>query len=172
MRRIVTERLLIERATEDVAEMITQSNEGTSAPFSYRIPETTPLTKKDMAALVALYHTLQSSSQLPRDVYSVKLNAGELAGYIALRNPAGRVPEIQLELLKKWQNLGYGQELLRGFTAAVFMEGHVDAILYRVHPDNLPSIKIVERVGAQLQEPESEVEALLIRTYLIRRPPE
>lgn len=89
-----------------------------------------------------------------------------LIGYIGLKNHTGPTPEIQIEFDPEYQHRGYGYEALSKMIDHFFVMGH-NCLRYVVKPSNKASIALVEKVGGQLQSPDSEVERLLLRTYLI-----
>lgn len=93
----------------------------------------------------------------------------EMIGYISLTNCRSQLPDLQIELAPNYQGQGYGYEFLSALTKFLFTSGY-SCFRYAVMPNNQASIALVEKVGGQLQEPESEVESLLFRTYYIRKP--
>jgi hypothetical protein len=90
-----------------------------------------------------------------------------MIGYIALVNCAAKAPELQIEIAPDYQGKGYGYEFLKAVLRSVFKKRGYDAIRYTVLPSNGASIALVKKVGAFLQEPASEAERILIRTYLV-----
>jgi RimJ/RimL family protein N-acetyltransferase len=91
----------------------------------------------------------------------------KMIGYVSLVNSVAKIPELQIEIAPDYQDKGYGYELLKAVLRSVFKKHCYDAIRYTVLSSNEASIALVRKVGAFLQEPESEAERILLRTYLI-----
>ena len=87
----------------------------------------------------------------------------------AITNCRSQLPDLQIELAPSYQRQGYGYEFLSTLTKYLFNSGYT-CFRYAVMPNNQASIALVEKIGGQLLEPESEVERLLFRTYYIRKP--
>jgi RimJ/RimL family protein N-acetyltransferase len=88
-----------------------------------------------------------------------------MIGYIALVNCTAKVPELQIEIAPDYQGKGYGYEFLKAVLRSVFKKHGYDAIRYTVLPSNGASIALVRKVDAILQNPASEAERILIKTY-------
>ena len=125
------------------------------------------LEKKD--AITALVAKLQAYvGEGESIVYGAWLN-DKLIGYLGLKNHTTSTPEIQIELDPDYHGQGYGYELLSTLLMHFFSQGYTQ-LRYVVLPSNKASIALVEKVGGICQEAESDVERLLIKTYLIPAP--
>ncbi|MBO7762006.1 MAG: GNAT family N-acetyltransferase [Clostridia bacterium] len=75
----------------------------------------------------------------------------EYAGYLAFRGYETETPEIAIELEESWQGKGIGYRFLKAETERIFKERtDVRYFRYRVADDNLPSIKLIEKLGGCL----------------------
>lgn len=92
-----------------------------------------------------------------------------LIGYIQLANYEDPVPELQIEIASCYHKQGYGYEFLTEVLRYLFHTYQFLSIGYSVMPDNIASIRLVEKVGGVLQKPASRAEELLFRSYLIQR---
>lgn len=102
------------------------------------------------------------------DIYGAWKNE-TLIGFIAIVNGESGTPELQIEISPKFQNKGYGLEFLGALLKHLFEEKNYKYIQYTVLPNNKASIALVNHIGAILQEPKSDAERLLIRTYHINK---
>ena len=93
-----------------------------------------------------------------------------LVGFIAIVNGESGTPELQIEIAPKHQNKGYGFEFLNALIPYLFCHRNFKYIQYTVLPNNAASISLITKIGATLQEPKSEAERRLIRTYHINKP--
>ena len=90
-----------------------------------------------------------------------------MIGYISLTNYTSQLPDLQIELAPAYQGQGYGYEFLSSLIDHLFATGYT-RFRYAVMPNNKASIALVEKAGGRLQEPVSEAERLLLRTYHIQ----
>ena len=95
-------------------------------------------------------------------VYGGFLN-GKLIAYVSLAC-CEDMPEIQIEVLPEYQGQGFGYEMLERAIRMAFEELAVTKLKYMVIPSNLPSIALVEKMGAVLQKPKSYAEDMLLKT--------
>ena len=96
-------------------------------------------------------------------------NNEDLIGFIAVVNGESGTPELQIEIAPKHQNKGYGFEFLNALIPYLFCHRNFKYIQYTVLPNNAASISLIAKIGAALQEPKSEAERRLIRTYHINK---
>jgi RimJ/RimL family protein N-acetyltransferase len=171
MRNITTARLTIHETDSDTVKPISEKNQaiGSSNLFSALSDNEEWFVFANKDALCALLSKLLSyegnGEQL---VYGIWLES-TLIGYIGLKNHTAPIPEIQIEFDPEYQHQGYGYEALSKMIDHFFVVGH-KCLRYLVKPSNKASIALVEKVGGQLQPPDSEVERILLRTYLIHSP--
>lgn len=166
-----TERLVIREAACEEAKQISGQNDGNSANMFL-----TSLSEEDIA--IIFNDKEEVSNLLTRfcniigngnsEIYGAWKNK-TLLGFISIVNAESRTPELQIEIAPKFQNKGYGFEFLSALLKHLFEERKFQYIRYTVLPDNERSIALVENIGALLQEPKSEAEKLLIRTYHITK---
>ena len=100
-----------------------------------------------------------------RRIYGVWLDS-TLIGYIGLKDPTDAIPEIQIEFAPEYHRQGYGYEALCKMVDQFFAMGY-QCLRYVVVPANKASVALVEKVGGQLQQPNTEIERVLFRTYFI-----
>ncbi len=78
------------------------------------------------------------------------------AGFHSLPNENGMI-EIGFGVDNKFQNSGYGQEILRGMWDWVINDPNVKTLRYTVSPKNLPSVHIINKfkfklIGQQIDD--------------------
>ena len=171
MRNITTARLTIRETDSDTVKLISEKNQATHSTnlLSTLSDADLEIILNNKSALAGLMATLQvNASATDCLVYGIWLGS-ELIGYIGLKNPTAPVPEIQIEFDPTYQNQGYGYEVLTNMVDHFFSLGY-EQLRYVVQTSNKASIALVEKVGGQLQPPDSEVERILLRTYLIHSP--
>ena len=171
MLNISTARLTIRETDSDTVNPISEKNQasGSSDLFSALSDNEEWLVFANKDALCDLLSKLLSyEGNGERLVYGIWLDS-TLIGYLGLKNPSDPVPEIQIEFDPEYQNQGYGYEALSKMIDHLFAVGH-KCLRYIVKPSNKASIALVEKVGGELQPPDSEVERILLRTYLIHSP--
>jgi RimJ/RimL family protein N-acetyltransferase len=71
------------------------------------------------------------------------------AGFHSLPNENGII-EIGFGVDSKFQNLGYGQEILHGMWGWVVNDPKVKTLRYTVSPNNLASVHIIKKLGFNL----------------------
>ena len=71
------------------------------------------------------------------------------AGFHSLPNEDGMI-EIGFGVDSKFQNLGYGQEILHGMWGWVVSDPKVKTLRYTVSPNNLVSVHIIKKLGFNL----------------------
>lgn len=86
-------------------------------------------------------------------------------GFVTVLNFDKDISEVQIEIKPCYQNQGYGYEIMSAMLKYLFATYHYQAIRYRVMPYNIPSIKLVEKLGGTLQKSKSKQEELLFRIY-------
>lgn len=168
MLNISTARLTIRETDSDTVKSISQKNQvnGGSDLFSVLSDNEEWFVFANKDALCDLLSKLLSyEGNGERLVYGIWLES-TLIGYIGLKNHTAHIPEIQIEFDPEYQHQGYGYEALSKMIDHFFAVGY-KCLRYLVKPSNEASIALVEKVGGQLQPPDSEVERILLRTYLI-----
>lgn len=70
-------------------------------------------------------------------------------GYIDIDREQGR-PSIDIAILPRFRNKGYGYEAARLLCQGVFERDPEEAVLWTVYPQNTYSRKIAEKLGGQL----------------------
>lgn len=168
---LTTERLIIREATYKEAKQISEQNSGNSATSFLA-----SLSEDDVA--IIFNHKEAVSNLLTRFRNSIGDGSAEiygawksktLLGFVSIVNAESRTPELQIEIAPNFQNKGYGFEFLSALLEHLFEERDFQYIRYTVIPNNEPSIALIENIGALHQEPKSEAEKLLIRTYHITK---
>lgn len=168
MLSICTERLTIRETDSNTIKPISEKNQtnGSSNLFSALSDNEDWFAFANKDALCDLLSKLLSyEGNGERLVYGIWLES-TLIGYIGLKNHTAPIPEIQIEFDPEYQHQGYGYEALSKMIDHFFAVGH-KCLRYLVKPSNKASIALVEKVGGQLQPPDSEVERILLKTYLI-----
>jgi RimJ/RimL family protein N-acetyltransferase len=166
---IRTKRLIICPCSQEAADVISKSNsEGNSAKYLESLSdEQIAVIFEEKGKVELLLKRLSANLGIGDSLlYGAWLNE-KMIGYIALVNCAAKVPELQIEIAPDYQGKGYGYEFLKAVLRSVFKKHGYDAIRYTVLPSNEASIALVKKVGAFLQEPASEAEKILLRTYLV-----
>lgn len=168
------------------------------------------LTKKDFDLIASIWrerfpilllNDKAESDIFLQDLWKDSQTATTLTGLIFLRNNdifCGRVnmqqidqrkPEVGIDILRKYQNQGYGPEAVTGFVNWYGEIYHISEVKVRISSKNAHSIHIFERLGAEfvLEElmfpekiqaireslPENEVrvfEELKVREYTLKLP--
>jgi hypothetical protein len=78
-------------------------------------------------------------------------NKNEYAGYISFSGYDTDTPEISLEITEKYRYKGIAYKALLALKEKVFSENSdIKYLIYRARYDNVPSIKLVEKLGGQL----------------------
>lgn len=170
MTEIVTARLSIRKALKEETRAIAELNDpdrsssylnSLSVEDRDIIFQDTEAVKKLLALLAA---TVGNGDALS---YGAWLDA-EMIGYVTLNNCMSEMPDLQIEMAPAYQGKGYGYEFLSALIDYLFITGY-KKFRYAVMPSNAASIALVEKSGGVLQNPESEAERLLLKTYHIVR---
>ena len=166
-----TERLIIRETTDDTAKRISEQNDQDSVDQFLK-----SLSTDDIAVIFqdkeAVSNLLTHFSNSIGNGESQTFGAWEnnkLIGFVSLINAESGTPELQIEIAPSHHNQGYGFEFLHALLEYLFENKDFQYIRYTVLPNNQASISLVEKIGASLQEPKSEAERLLIRTYHITK---
>ena len=80
----------------------------------------------------------------------IKKSDNELTGYISIKDTRSNLWEISLELLREHCNRGYGTKALRLFLPKISQLTGKMQFQALVETDNIPSQKLVEKLGARL----------------------
>lgn len=166
-----TERLIIREATYEETKQISEQNSSNSASgFLASLSEDDKaIIFKDTDAVSELLTRFSNSiGNGSSEIYGAWKKT-TLIGFISLVNVDSGTPEIQIEIAPKYQNKGYGYEFLSAVMEHLFEEQRFSCVRYTVLPNNDASIALVKSIGAFLQEPKSEAEKMLVRTYHISR---
>lgn len=171
MTELITPRLQIRKATRDeIRQIAALNNADRSSSYLDN------LSSEDRDAIFRNAEAVQSLiAQLATvlgdgDTLSYGAWSGsEMIGYITLNNCTAEMPDLQIELAPGYQGQGYGYEFLSSLIDYLFGAGY-SCFRYAVMPNNIASIALVEKVGGILQNPNSEAERLLFKTYHITKP--
>ncbi len=74
---------------------------------------------------------------------------GEFIGKVCMQNTNTDFPEIGIDILKKYQNNGYGPEAIRAFALWYCEKNGISEIKVRIDKENLHSIHVFEKLGAE-----------------------
>ncbi|MEP6820290.1 MAG: GNAT family N-acetyltransferase [bacterium] len=97
--------------------------------------------------------------------------SGRLLGRIGFMNPPGWPGfELGWTLGREFWGRGYATEGARRALDYAFTELDKDHVISCIHPDNVPSIRVAERLGEKL-EGESEIVGIRVLVYGVDRPP-
>lgn len=165
---IYTTRLKIQETNSGIISFFSEKNQATHSTnlLSTLSDADLEIILTNKSALAELMAKLQvNAGAADCLVYGIWLGS-ELIGYIGLKNPTAPIPEIQIEFDPAYQNQGYGYEVLSNMVDHFYSLGY-EQLRYVVQTSNKASIALVEKIGGQLQPPDSEVERILLRTYLI-----
>jgi len=92
-----------------------------------------------------------------------------LVAYVGLSNVTTEVSELQIMVMREHQGNGYATELLTALIPYLFKKYSFDRIVYRLRANNVPSEKLVKKLGGVIQKPNSVIEELTVKTYHIVR---
>lgn len=170
MVEVITPRLLIHRASKEDTSQISEMNSAvsTTAYLKKLSAEDIDLIFRDKEAVDALLARLAATLGDGAAISYGAWIGSEMIGYVTLHNCDGELPDLQIEISPSYQGKGYGYEFLSALIDHLFMMGY-NKFRYAVVPNNVASIALVEKIGGVLQQPESEAERLLLRTYHISR---
>ena len=169
--KIKTERLAIRRTThEETKQISTANNTGSVDEFlgSLSNEEIAIIFQNKDAVSDLLTRFSNSIGNGDTETYGAWKDE-KLIGFSSLINAESGTPELQIEIDPQFQGKGYGFEFLRALLGHLFETRNFQYIRYTVLPNNQASISLVEKIGASLQEPKSDAERLLIRTYHITK---
>lgn len=170
MAEIKTTRLVIRKASREETKIIAgMNNADRSASYLNSLStEDRDIIFRDADAvkelLVRLAATVGDGAALS---YGAWLGS-EIIGYVTLNNCTSEMPDLQIEMDPAHQGKGYGYEFLSALLDYLFITGY-KKFRYAVMPSNAASIALVEKIGGVLQQPESEAERLLLKTYYIEK---
>ena len=133
--------------------------------------ETLALALSDMEAVTNLFSRLENSIGNGNEVIYGAWKDDELIGFISILNEESKKPELQIEIIREFQGQGYGYEFCFNLLKYLFENKCYEYVSYTVLPTNTASIKLVEKLGAEIQPSKSDLESLLIRTYHINNVP-
>jgi len=156
-----------EETVKEISQMNTSADDMTHYLDSLS-PEQMSAITEDLGAFQTLYSAMLASAELPQKTFAAKTRSGTVIGYVTVKGYESEEPELQIEVAPDYQHQGYGHEMLYRMLLQIFVEAHAKIVLYRVRPDNMPSIRLVESFHGILREPASEAEALLLKSYQIR----
>ncbi len=74
---------------------------------------------------------------------------GEFVGRVCMQNTDTDLPEIGIDILKRYQNNGYGPEAIKSFAAWYCEKNGISKIKVRIDKDNLHSRHVFEKLGAE-----------------------
>ena len=96
--------------------------------------------------------------------------SSRLVGRIGFMNPIGWPGfELGWTLSREFWGRGYATEGARRALDYAFTELDKDHVISCIHPDNVPSIRVAERLGEKL-EGESEILGIKVLVYGVDRP--
>ena len=167
---IKTERLLIASIRSEDTEEISKQNTADGLN-TYLLS----LTKEEIEKALSNVDEVQSVLDRMNDIKRAPIYEtygawyeGKLIGFASFLVCQYGTMEIQIEVLPEYQHKGFGFELLSNVLRTLFAHNHSICFRYTVIPNNKASIAVAEKLGAQLQAPQSAAEKMLLRTYLIR----
>ena len=169
--KIKTERLSIRRTThEETKQISTANNTGSVDEFlgSLSNEEIAIIFQNKDAVSDLLTRFSNSIGNGDTETYGAWKDE-KLIGFISLINAESGTPELQIEIDPQFQGKRYGFEFLRALLGHLFETRNFQYISFTVLVHNPASISLVEKIGASLQEPKSDAERLLIRTYHITK---
>jgi len=138
--KIATKRLVLRAPMRgDVPELVRVANNKNVSSKLARMPH--PYTGADAVAFIELFS--QRADERP---YAITLD-GKLIGVIGLSFYEGRAPELGYWLGEPYWGLGYASEAGRALIDAAHKIPLVETIAARALPDNLASIKVLEKLG-------------------------
>ena len=74
---------------------------------------------------------------------------GEFYGIVMLKRPNSENPEIGFRLLKAKRNKSYGGKIIKLLAQKAYKERKTEYYLLRVKSDNLQSLRMIEKLGAE-----------------------
>lgn len=93
----------------------------------------------------------------------VEKTSGSFVGKICMQHINNEFPELGIDLLKVFQNIGYGPEAIKAFVNWYSKEYHVFQIKIRIEKNNLHSIHVFEKIGVNFKSESTYFPASLIK---------
>ena len=172
--RILSDRFEIGPVTYSETEAISVQNtgDGIDKYLESLTKEEIAAVFSDMDAVKSVMERMTATKMAPRSQsYGAWIN-GRLIGFATLLECSGDIWEMQVEISPEYQHRGYGYEFLSHLLPVLLADPKISCIRYTVIPSNKASVALIEKLGAELQEPETIAEKILLRTYMIRNPQE
>ena len=168
--RILTDRLEIAPVDEKVTEEISARNTGDGIDKYLESLSKEEIVEvfSDMDAVKAVMARMTATKSAPRSYSYGAWRDKELIGFTTLLECGDGVWEVQVELAPEYQHKGYGYEFLSHLIPEMLAADDIKCLRYTVVPSNKASIALVEKLGAELQEPKTQAEKILLKTYMIR----
>lgn len=168
---IKTERLVIREISHGEAQQISKLNDPKTVNEYLATLDDKQIAVifKDKNAVADLLNRFRNSIDNGDGKIYGALKDGLLIGFISIVTGGSEIPELQIEIAPNYHGKGYGYEFMAALLPYLFESEKYDSIRYTVLPTNAASIALIKKIGAFLQSPKSEVEKLLVQTYLISR---
>jgi ribosomal-protein-alanine N-acetyltransferase len=147
--RIVTERLIL-RPT-DIIDLEPIAREFTEriTRYMYPLPARSSM---DVAPFIAnSIEGLDNNTNLQLTATS-KENDNEFIGCLGLHHPHSRTPELGIWVAEKFHRQGLGLEAIEGLCGWAAEEIECDYLRYPVDRENLPSRRIPESLGGEIED--------------------
>ena len=168
-----TERLRIKEVDEEIAKRVSENiNDGEDmTSFMKSIPESVLKEAIADSNQVLAFVKAIASAHMTKDVirFGAWTHADELIAYVGLSNVSTEVSELQIMVMREHQGEGYATELLTALIPYLFKKYGFDRIVYRLRTNNIPSEKLINKLGGVIQKPNSRIEELTVKTYHIVR---
>ena len=167
---LITKRLTIREITYEQTNGIRDKNNNSGSVndlFASLSRETLLLACSEAGAISDLISRLEGSMETEGKIHYGAWRDTELIGYISMIDPRSKAPELQIEIAPNFQGCGYGYEFCLSLLKHFFESKTYEYVRYTVLPTNTASIRLVEKIGAELQPARSKIESLLMRTYHI-----
>ena len=168
---IITNRLTIKKINYEQSKIISEKNNDNSARnfLDSLNDEERAIAFSDTKAVSDLLFRFENSIGNGNELYYGAWKDDELVGFISIINEESKSPELQIEISPEFQRQGYGYEFCFALLNYLFENKTYEHIRYTVLPANIASIKLVEKLGADIQPAKSYIESILIRTYYISK---
>ncbi len=179
--RIETSRLYIRQLNESDFDLM-------SSLWSERFP---PLLLENKSEAGAFLLNLWEGTQTPSILTGLIFlrNGDVFCGRVNMQNIGQEVPEVGIDILRNYQNAGYGMEAVTGFVNWYWRVYHISEVKVRISSKNARSIHLFEKIGSrfvaeelmfpeQMQAireslPENNIrtfEDMKVRKYLLKLP--
>ena len=111
-----------------------------------------PMMKQDKSALDSLLQGFWEETQNPTILTGlIFLRNGDIfCGRVNMQNTDQKVPEVGIDLLRDYQNQGYGPEAIAGFVNWYGANHHISEIKVRISALNTRSAHMFTKLGAKL----------------------